>query len=139
MNAQKSKPKGAGKWFLLSLFTFARSRCCRKVLSRHCRQYCCYSSGGDTIASHKKILFARCRILRDVCCVRWGHNNLLQHRGMGLPEDSLLVRLLGGTRAFWFYIWKDVAPVNLTMVYPLWPRVAEPLGDLRAGDPARSY
>jgi tetratricopeptide (TPR) repeat protein len=42
---------------------------------------------------------------------------------MGGPEqhtDPLLVRLLGGTWAVWFYLAKALAPVNLTLIYSRW-------------------
>jgi tetratricopeptide (TPR) repeat protein len=45
------------------------------------------------------------------------------HRAMGGPEqhtDPLLVRILGGTWAVWFYLAKALAPVNLTLIYPRW-------------------
>lgn len=37
-----------------------------------------------------------------------------------LSRDSLLVRCLGATRAIWFYLGKDLLPLNLTMHYPRW-------------------
>ncbi|MGZ4964952.1 MAG: tetratricopeptide repeat protein, partial [Limisphaerales bacterium] len=113
------KAKRAGKWFAFSLFAFAIA-----LLSK----------GSVTVLPavllllvwwrHDRITqkdFVRTLPYFAMSAACAGATILLQHRGMGLPEDSLLVRLLGGSRAFWFYIWKDVAPVNLTMVYPLWP------------------
>ncbi|MFN7139031.1 MAG: tetratricopeptide repeat protein [Limisphaerales bacterium] len=34
--------------------------------------------------------------------------------------DDLLTRVLGGTWATWFYLFKAIIPLNLTMVYPKW-------------------
>ncbi|MGA2543536.1 MAG: hypothetical protein ABSG78_18460 [Verrucomicrobiota bacterium] len=47
--------------------------------------------------------------------------------GVGVIHDSLLVRLLGGARAVWFYLGKILLPTGLTMIYPRWeidPRAA---------------
>ena len=35
-------------------------------------------------------------------------------------SDPALVRILGGGWAVWFYLFKSVAPVNLSMIYPRW-------------------
>jgi len=35
-------------------------------------------------------------------------------------NDSLPVRLLGGSWAVWFYLWKIFWPVHLTIIYPRW-------------------
>ncbi|MGA2541999.1 MAG: tetratricopeptide repeat protein [Verrucomicrobiota bacterium] len=35
-------------------------------------------------------------------------------------NDPLLVRLLGGGWAAWFYLWKIFWPVHLTIIYPRW-------------------
>jgi len=40
--------------------------------------------------------------------------------GVGVIHDSLCVRLLGGSRAVWFYLGKIVLPGGLTMIYPRW-------------------
>jgi tetratricopeptide (TPR) repeat protein len=40
--------------------------------------------------------------------------------GAGAHGDSLLVRLLGGSWAVWFYLWKALWPVRLAMIYPRW-------------------
>jgi tetratricopeptide (TPR) repeat protein len=40
--------------------------------------------------------------------------------GQLYENDSLFMRLLGGTWAIWFYIAKALWPVKLTMVYPRW-------------------
>ena len=40
--------------------------------------------------------------------------------GVGVIHDGLWVRLLGGSRAVWFYLGKIVAPAGLTMIYPRW-------------------
>ena len=45
------------------------------------------------------------------------------HRAMGgenSPVDPLLVRLLGGSWAVWFYLGKGLWPMNLAMIYPRW-------------------
>jgi tetratricopeptide (TPR) repeat protein len=42
-----------------------------------------------------------------------------QNRYTGLSEN-LLLRLLGGSWAVWFYLWKLVWPFHLTIVYPRW-------------------
>src|SRR5262249_20770353 len=45
------------------------------------------------------------------------------HRGgQGvIPEtDTLLVRLLAGSWGIWFYLYKAILPVNLSMIYPRW-------------------
>jgi len=45
------------------------------------------------------------------------------HKAMGGPAqatDPLLVRLLGGSWAVWFYLVKALVPVNLTLIYPRW-------------------
>lgn len=42
------------------------------------------------------------------------------HRAIGYKSDELLVRLLGGTWAVWFYLFKALLPVNLSMIYPRW-------------------
>ena len=36
------------------------------------------------------------------------------------PPDAMPIRLLAGTRAFWFYLEKIVLPHNLMMIYPRW-------------------
>jgi len=113
------KIKGAGKWFGFSLIAFALA-----LLSK----------GSVTVLPGVLLLLVWWRhdritqkhFLRTVpffamSAVCAAATILLQHRGIGLPQDGLLVRLLAGSRAFWFYIWKDIAPINLTMVYPLWP------------------
>ena len=42
-------------------------------------------------------------------------------------NDSLPVRLLGGSWAVWFYLWKIFWPVHLTIIYPRWnPSAASP-------------
>jgi tetratricopeptide (TPR) repeat protein len=43
--------------------------------------------------------------------------------GSAQPTDPLLVRILGGTWAVWFYLAKDLAPLNLAVIYPRWPIV----------------
>jgi protein O-mannosyl-transferase len=43
----------------------------------------------------------------------------LQNRYTGLGEN-LLTRLLGGSRAVWFYLGKIIWPAGLTIVYPRW-------------------
>jgi len=40
--------------------------------------------------------------------------------GEGAIHDGLGVRLLGGSRAVWFYLGKIVWPAGLTMIYPRW-------------------
>ena len=42
------------------------------------------------------------------------------HGGVGVIHDSLVVRLLGGSWALWFYLGKALAPTNLAMIYPRW-------------------
>jgi hypothetical protein len=47
--------------------------------------------------------------------------------GVGVIHDALWVRLIGGSWAVWFYLWKIFAPTGLTMIYPRWgidPRAA---------------
>jgi tetratricopeptide (TPR) repeat protein len=116
---ERGKVSGAKKWFVLSLGAFA----CALL-----------SKGSVTVLPAVLLLIAwwrRDRVTRgDVvrtlpyfalsaaCAVT---TIFLQHRGIGLPHDNLAVRLLGGARAFWFYVWKDIVPIDLTMVYPLWP------------------
>ena len=42
-------------------------------------------------------------------------------------NDSLPMRLLGGSWAVWFYLWKIFWPVHLTIIYPRWnPNAASP-------------
>jgi tetratricopeptide (TPR) repeat protein len=42
-------------------------------------------------------------------------------------NDSLPLRLLGGSWAVWFYLWKIFWPVHLTIIYPRWnPSLASP-------------
>ena len=41
--------------------------------------------------------------------------------GVGEHTDALLVRLLGGSWAVWFYLGKALLPFNLSMIYPRWP------------------
>jgi len=46
------------------------------------------------------------------------------HRAMGGPEqhtDSLLIRIIGGTWAVWFYLAKALLPLNLAVMYSRWP------------------
>ena len=42
-----------------------------------------------------------------------------QNRYTGL-NDALPERLLGGSWAVWFYLWKILWPVHLTVIYPRW-------------------
>ncbi len=42
------------------------------------------------------------------------------HRAIGTQSDLLLVRLLGGSWAVWFYLAKALLPLNLMMIYPRW-------------------
>ncbi len=45
------------------------------------------------------------------------------HRAMSgnlYQRDGLIVRLLDGTWAVWFYLGKALLPVNLSMIYPRW-------------------
>jgi len=42
------------------------------------------------------------------------------HGGVGVIHDSLLVRLLGGSWAVWFYLGKAFVPTNLMMIYARW-------------------
>jgi tetratricopeptide (TPR) repeat protein len=42
-----------------------------------------------------------------------------QNRFTGL-SDPLFTRLLGGSWAVWFYLWKLIWPFHLTIVYPRW-------------------
>src|SRR5665213_301396 len=46
----------------------------------------------------------------------------IQHRAIGanFSTDSPLVRMIGGSWAFWFYLAKIVLPLNLTLLYPRW-------------------
>lgn len=113
------KAKGAGKWFALSLLAFTLALLSKgsvTVLPAVLLLISCWRRGRITQRDFVRTVpfFA----LSLACAAA---TILLQHRGIGLPNDSLLVRLLGGARAFWFYVWKDILPVNLTMVYPLWP------------------
>ncbi len=41
-------------------------------------------------------------------------------RQMTLTHDNLLARLLDGSWAVWFYLWKLILPINLTMIYARW-------------------
>ncbi|MDB6058100.1 MAG: repeat-containing protein YrrB, partial [Verrucomicrobiales bacterium] len=114
-----AKTKGAAKWFVLSLVAFGLALLSKgsvTVLPAVLLLIACWRRSRMTQRDFIRTIpfFA----MSVACAVG---TILLQHRGIGLPHDSLPVRLLGGTRAFWFYIWKDVVPVNLTMVYPLWP------------------
>ena len=47
-----------------------------------------------------------------------------QHHAMAFAaaeeHEPLLLRLLGGGRALWFYLWKDFLPLNLMPIYPRW-------------------
>jgi tetratricopeptide (TPR) repeat protein len=47
----------------------------------------------------------------------WFHSFCVMPEG---APDTLLVRLLAGTQAFWFYLWKILLPQNLMMIYPRW-------------------
>jgi tetratricopeptide (TPR) repeat protein len=55
-----------------------------------------------------------------------GLGTLVAHHYIGpklgvLPtEDDGFTRLLTASRAFWFYVWKDIFPIGLTMHYPRW-------------------
>jgi tetratricopeptide (TPR) repeat protein len=45
------------------------------------------------------------------------------HHAIGkevVQSDSFLARLLGANRAVWFYLYKDLVPLNLIFVYPKW-------------------
>ena len=48
------------------------------------------------------------------------HHILAPQIGVSLTTDSLLVRVLGATRAVWFYLGKTLLPVGLTLFYPRW-------------------
>jgi tetratricopeptide (TPR) repeat protein len=115
----KQKPKGAGKWFVLSLISFLLAL---------------FAKGSVTVLPAVLLLvmwWRRDRITRKdfvrtlpffVMAAAFAAITIfIQHRGEGLPTDSLLVRVLAGGRALWFYLLKVIAPFNLTMVYPLWP------------------
>ncbi len=47
----------------------------------------------------------------------------IQHRaraGGEIHSDPFLVRVLGGTWSVWFYLYKTILPINLSMIYPRW-------------------
>lgn len=46
--------------------------------------------------------------------------NFQTHYTFTTKPDSLLVRILGGGWAIWFYLFKAILPVKLSMVYPRW-------------------
>ena len=46
------------------------------------------------------------------------------HHRFTLLNDPLLARLLAGSWAVWFYLWKIFWPLNLTIIYPRWNIVA---------------
>lgn len=109
----------AGKWFVLSLVSFVLA-----LLSK----------GSVTVLPAVLLLIVwwrRDRISQKdflrtvpfwVLAVAFAAITIfIQHRGEAMPTDSLFVRVLAGGRALWFYVLKDIAPFNLTMVYPLWP------------------
>jgi tetratricopeptide (TPR) repeat protein len=115
----KQKPKGAGKWFVLSLVSFLMAL---------------MAKGSVTVLPAVLLLIVwwrrDCITQKDfvrtvpffVMAATFAAMTIfIQHRGEAMPTDSLLVRVLAGGRALWFYLLKDVAPFNLTMVYPLWP------------------
>ncbi len=115
----KPKAKGAGKWFALSLVLFL---------------FALLSKSSVTVLPAVLLLIAWWRYDRitqkdiartipfwTLAIVFAAVTIFTQHRGVGLPTDSVVVRVLGGARAFWFYIAKDILPIHLTMVYPLWP------------------
>jgi len=44
-----------------------------------------------------------------------------KHRAIaGGSTDDFLTRIVGGGWSVWFYLWKALAPINLTMIYPRW-------------------
>ncbi len=41
--------------------------------------------------------------------------------GVAIPMGGWPARIATLGRALWFYLWKDIAPVNLSLLYPHWP------------------
>jgi tetratricopeptide (TPR) repeat protein len=113
-----AKAKGAGKWFGLSLFAFLLALLAKgsvTVLPAILLLIVWWRRNRVTQQDFKRTTpFWAMALSFAVITVS------LQHRGIGFPQDGILVRVLGGGRALWFYIAKDFVPINLTMVYPLW-------------------
>jgi tetratricopeptide (TPR) repeat protein len=113
------KRNGAGKWFAFSLVTFAMALLSKGSVTVMPAVLLLLVFWRRSRITQRDFLRALPFFAMSAGCA--ASTILLQHRGMNLPQDNLLVRLLAGGRAFWFYIAKDLAPIHLTMVYPLWP------------------
>ncbi len=121
----------ASKWYGLSLFTFLLALLSKtSVVTLPCvlllclwwrrsRNAECGVRSAELIADLRRLapFFAMAFVLGLVTV--WFQS----HRAMSgnlYQRDQLGIRLLGGSWAVWFYLWKALLPLNLSMIYPRW-------------------
>ena len=115
----QQKARGAGKWFVLSLLAFLVALLAKGSVTVLPAVLLLIAWWRRERITHKDVIRTIPFFAMSVAFAAM--TIFIQHRGEAMPQDSVLVRVLAGGRALWFYLLKDIAPLNLTMVYPLWP------------------
>ncbi|HVM61129.1 MAG TPA: tetratricopeptide repeat protein [Verrucomicrobiae bacterium] len=111
-----------GRWYAAALMAFALallSKTAVVMLPVVLLGMTCWRAGRwEWRAAWRVVPFAALSVGLGLVTIWFQHQRVLE--GMPAQNVNFAMRVTTAAWAFWFYLWKAVWPVNLTLIYPAW-------------------